>query len=68
MTLSNQKYKEAKEINNILITYIEKIISNAETKYDWLCGECRKKITTVVVSVIKKYQTLPKLAYVETAL
>jgi hypothetical protein len=59
MTLSNQKYKEAKEINNILITYIEKIISNAETKYDWLCGECRKKITSCCSECNKKYQILP---------
>ncbi|MDA9637115.1 hypothetical protein N9T05_00370 [bacterium] len=60
MTLSNQKYKEAKEINNILITYIEKIISNAETKYDWLCGECRKKITSCCSECNKKISDTAK--------
>ena len=60
MTLSNQKYKEAKEINNILINYIEKIISNAETKYDWLCGECRKKITTCCSECNKKISDTAK--------
>ena len=60
MALSNQKYKEAKEVNNILITYIEKIISNEETKYDWLCGDCREKITNCCRECNKKISDTAK--------